>query len=311
MGLTLIAILIAALLLPGLLAVRAFYHGAETGEVEVPVPALSTAEGIALVGGFSVAVHLAYVLALQLILLLPPLIPLPLANPYALFTAQPEVGSLAAAYSLFAGLSGLGVLAYGIGFASGLLMALGDKSLFYGPLTEVFQKGEGDDRFIAAYVVSKIAHEKSLLGYQGAVVSLQYDENRYPAKVVLKDVVPFYLNLSADGPQREESKQPIHWLVLSADEWHNIAFKVFRVEGEAANVARTNWPRRNALLEPGIPLPFATAGLGLLAATIVPGGWDGGDGFLAGLGGGLAIIVAISMRRGFAAKSGRKASHGR
>jgi hypothetical protein len=81
MGLTLIAILTAALLLPGILAAWAFFRAAQTNEVISSVPALSTPEGIALVGGFSVAVHFVYVVLLKLITSLSPRIPLPLADP--------------------------------------------------------------------------------------------------------------------------------------------------------------------------------------------------------------------------------------
>jgi hypothetical protein len=57
MGLTLIAIFSAALLLPGIIAARGFYFAGQTREVEVPVPSLSTPDGIALVGFFSLLTH--------------------------------------------------------------------------------------------------------------------------------------------------------------------------------------------------------------------------------------------------------------
>ena len=46
MGLTLIAILTAALLLPGIMAAWAFFQAAQTNEVESSVPSLSTPEGL-------------------------------------------------------------------------------------------------------------------------------------------------------------------------------------------------------------------------------------------------------------------------
>lgn len=88
MGLTLVAILTAALLLPGLIAARAFYLAAQTREVEVPVPSLAGSDGIALVGFFSVIVHLNYIVGLKLVGRLPELIPAPVANPYLLFAAE-------------------------------------------------------------------------------------------------------------------------------------------------------------------------------------------------------------------------------
>lgn len=235
MGLTLIAILTAALLLPGIIAARFFYLAAETKEVEAPVPSLSSPEGIALVGGFSVLVHFVYILGLLANGLLPPCIPLPAPNPYGLFAPDPKVQTLDAAYQLFSGLLLLCMAAAIVGYLVGAaLMLRRDKSFFYGPLTEVLEKGAGDDAFITAYVISKIQKDERFVGYQGAIVSLFRDADRFPTKVVLKDVVPFYLCLDDDRPKRVEGNQIIDWLVLTADEWHNIAFRVYRVEGADA-----------------------------------------------------------------------------
>lgn len=229
MGLTLIAILTAALLLPGIIAARAFFLAGQTNEVEASVPPLSSPDGIALVGGFSVVVHLAYVLLLKAVACLPPLLPLPLADPYLLFSPDPHVRTIDAAYALFSGLVGLSVLALLVGYLAGwLLMRREDKSIFYGPLSDLLESGHGDDRFISAYVISKIGDEERLLGYQGTVVSLFRDSDRFPSKVVLKDVVPFYLHMEEGGPRREETDQLIDWLVITASDWHNIAFRVYR-----------------------------------------------------------------------------------
>jgi len=230
-GLTLIAILTAALLLPGIIAARAFYFAAQTKEVEVAIPSLSSPEGIALVGAFSVGVHFLYIVLLKLTAYLPQIVPLPLADPYILFAATPFAEPDAAAYALFSGLVGLSLVAFGVGFALGrVIMCREDKSLFYGPLSEIIERAHGDDRFITAYVITKIGDEKRLVGYQGTIVSLFRDADRYPTRVVLKDVVPFYLKIDDDGPKREETDQLIDWLVLSAGDWHNIAFRVFRFE---------------------------------------------------------------------------------
>ncbi|MGU3315938.1 hypothetical protein ACLBWH_10345 [Sphingomonas sp. M6A6_1c] len=55
MGLTLLAVLVTALLLPGIIAAKAFYQAAQTKEVEPAVPPLTSVDGIAQVGLFSVA----------------------------------------------------------------------------------------------------------------------------------------------------------------------------------------------------------------------------------------------------------------
>lgn len=229
-GLTLVAIFTAALLLPGIIAARAFYFAGQTREVEVPVPSLSTPDGISLVGGFSVLIHAVYVASLQFISELPALIPLPLANPYRALTASEETVPLDLAWSFLSGLFLLCALAVAVGLIAGVLaIKFLDKSLVYGPLADVIENARGDDKFITAYVVSKISEGDRLIGYQGTVDSLFRDEDRFPAKVVLKDVVPFYLTLGVDGPKRNEADQWIDWLVLRADDWHNIAFRVYQL----------------------------------------------------------------------------------
>ena len=123
MGLTLIAILTAALLLPGIIAARAFYQASKTSEVAPSIPALSSTAGIALVGLFSGYVHFISVAALFASAASPPLVPLPLANPYRLFTTEVAgLDSLDAAFSLFFGLAWLCATALLTGFAGGKLM---------------------------------------------------------------------------------------------------------------------------------------------------------------------------------------------
>ena len=228
MGLTLVAILTAALLLPGIIAARSFYLAGQTREVDVPVPPLSTPEGISLIGAFSVAVHLLYVVALMLVARLPPILPLPLANPYIGFAEPRGLAPLDLAFALLAGLLLLSALAFAIGLLAGRFVP---RPFFYGPLAD---GGEGDTKVILAFVLSKIEQEGRLVGYRGTVDSLMRDSDRFPAKVVLKDVVPFYLELGSDGPKRVESRQFIEWLVLRAEDWHNIAFRVYRYTSEPA-----------------------------------------------------------------------------
>lgn len=114
-----------------------------------------------------------------------------------------------------------------------------DASVFYGPLAKIIQSSSGDDKFITAYVLSKIEEGSRLVGYQGTVDSLFRDADRYPSKVVLKDVVPFYLELADSSPVRHESDQLIAWLVISAADWHNIAFRVFQLVDEGGPKAES------------------------------------------------------------------------
>lgn len=230
MGLTLIAIFSAALLLPGIIAARAFYFAGQTREVEVPVPSLSTPDGIALVGFFSLLTHALYIALLSAAMSYPYESGLPPANPYLAFNPPGALFALQVAGRFATGLILLSLLAGLTGLVAGrLAIKLLGTSTFYGPLGDVIESGKGDDKFITAYVLSKISHEGRIVGYQGTVDSMVRDENRYPSKVILRDVVPFYLSLADPAPTRTESDQIIDRLVLSADEWHNVAFKVFQV----------------------------------------------------------------------------------
>lgn len=230
MGLTLLAIFTAALLLPGIIAARAFFFAGQTREVEVPVPALSSANGISLVGIFSVTVHLIYVVILQLVTCIPAWTSLPLANPYRAFLVEPGISALELAWSFWSGLLWLCCLAAVAGFGAGRWALLNlDKSQIYGPLADVIESAKGDDKFIIAYVITKMIHDDRFVGYQGTVESLFRDEDRFPTKIVLKDVVPFYLKVGEDGPERTEADQWIDWLVLRAEDWHNIAFRVYQL----------------------------------------------------------------------------------
>jgi hypothetical protein len=230
MGLTLVAILTAALLLPGILATWSFYKSGETPEVEVAIPPLSAPQGIALVGAFSIGVHFLYIFALDAASSLPPIFPLPLADPYLLFVPPRGLTSSLAAWTLFSGLFFLSITSLVVGWLTGLIArSVVDPSVFYGPLADVIESAKGDDKFITAYVLSKIEEGTRLVGYQGTVDSLFRDKDGFPSKVVLRDVVPFYLKLSEDSPRRQESNQVIPWFVVSSADWHNIAFRVFQL----------------------------------------------------------------------------------
>ncbi len=249
MGLTLIAVLTAALLLPGIIAARSFYNAGQTSEVEPALPPLSSVDGIALIGLFSVVLHLLYAVGLKVALMIPTpdfLAWVPLADPYAPMGARHA--DLNAALSVLLGLAGLCVLALPIGNLTGqLMMRLDDKTIFYGSMAEILAKTGSDQDFVVAYVLTKIEHDGRLVGYEGTVVSLLRNADRFPAKVILKDASIFYLTMSDEGPIRRETKGTIDWIALAADEWSNIAFKVFKVEDDpvelpAASTASDHQP---------------------------------------------------------------------
>lgn len=232
MGLTLIAILTAALLLPGIIAARTFYLAGQTPEIEVPVPALSTPSGITLVGIFSIAVHCLYIAALALAMTrTSSLAALPPADPYRLLGSTTGVPAMSLAWSFLSGLLLLSVLAALVGFLAGrIIIVCGGQAFIHGPLAELIALGAGKHRYIAAFVVTKVSEGNRLIGYQGTVSSLIRDADRFPTKVVLKDVTPFYLVLGTARMTRRDGEQIIDWLTLTSADWHNIAFRVFEVE---------------------------------------------------------------------------------
>ena len=174
MGLTLIAILTGAMLLPGIVAAHFFYRAGKTGEVDPLVPALGSPTGIAQVGALSVIVHVAFVAGLWAVSQLPHWTALPLANPYRFFRDDSHgLVDLTDAFALMSGLSWLMLVAVVVGRGIGeLYMRLSNRSIFYGPMNQLVIAADGPNRFITAYVLTKIEHEGAILGYEGVVENL-------------------------------------------------------------------------------------------------------------------------------------------
>ncbi|WP_342657605.1 hypothetical protein NPJ82_12785 [Sphingomonas sp. NY01] len=231
-----VAILTAVMLLPGILAVRIFYRAGQTNEVEPTVPSLGSTQGIALVGMFSVIVHFLYAFLLRegpgwLRATGVQLIDLPAPNPYDILRMR-EAGQATPdhVFALFFGLACLCLLAMAVGWVSGLLVVRGgDPAIFHGPLGGLLTTRRDDDGFVTAYVLSKLEKDGRAVGYQGTVASLLRDDDRFPAKVLLRQVSVFYLEFADDRPVRREMAETIDWIALSAADWHNIAFRVFKV----------------------------------------------------------------------------------
>lgn len=251
-GPTFVALLTAALLLPGIVAVQFFYRAGRTHEVDPVLPPLNSAQGIGAVGIGSILVHLVYATALWINAGIKPLVHLPVANPYAFLSGEAGGLSQAAnAVALFAGLVFLCVLASAGGALAGWLiprkMAAG---IFYGPLANTIEAGRGDEATIIGYVLGRIDADGRQIGYQGIVRTLGRDADRFPTRVVLEDATIFYLTFRPSGPERREMPGPIPSIVLSASDWHNIAFRVFRLEESAATAPRPSH-------DPARPVPQA------------------------------------------------------
>lgn len=232
MGLTLLAILATALLLPGILAMRSYYRAGRVAEADPVFPPLSGVEGLALAGVFCIAVHAVYAILLAEFARLPALVPLPLADPYAVFALRSNADlTRSHVIGLLLGLIGLGVTGELAGrIAAWLGKRYGDPGVFHGPLADILTLNVGPNDFINAYVLTKTDVEGGILGYQGTVVSLIRDADRFPVKVVMRNVAIFYLELTGERPRRREVGESIDWIALSSEEWRNIAFRVILVE---------------------------------------------------------------------------------
>jgi hypothetical protein len=242
MGLTLIAILTAALLLPGLVATRAFFWAAQTKEFDAPLPTLASSEGISLVGIMSVIVHFLYSALLRIVIKLPHWTSLPLADPYILLAEPTTAIGSTTVLALFSGLVCVCILAFAVGWIIGSLLLLReDKSFFYGPLSEVIEKSRGDQNFITAYVLSNVDAGDRSIGYEGTLLTLVRDTDRFPAKIVLKDASIFYLEFTESGPERKETGTFIDYIAITVENWHNIAFRVFRLDDDVA-VSKSDIP---------------------------------------------------------------------
>lgn len=230
MGLTLVAVLTAALLLPGIIATRFLFQAGRTKEAEPAIPSMSSPEGIGIIGGFSVAIHFLYATILFFVSALPAMIPLPLADPYAVLFGTTSSGSSDMAFALFMGLIWLCVLAAAAGYAFGkAILVWGAGEFFHGPLQEIITQGVGDDAFTVAYVLTKMEHDGKVIGYRGTVGRLLYDADRFPSKLLLRDAVVFTLDLTAEAPERRETTSNIEWIAVTAADWHNVAFRTLRV----------------------------------------------------------------------------------
>lgn len=232
MGLTLVAILTAALLLPGFIATIIFYHSGRTTEADPVMPSLGSSSGVAVIGAFTIAVHLVYSGLLWTVSLIPPCLPLPMADPYRAFDpAAAGIHNPGEVFSFFLGLGYLGLTACAVGAMFGaFIKASIHAPLFHGPLKGVLDKADGPNAFITAYVLTKIEHEGTLLGYEGPVASITRDEDRLPTRVILREARPFTMKIDGPRTTREEQGSPIDWLILSATDWHNISLRVYVIE---------------------------------------------------------------------------------
>lgn len=230
MAITLLALLGAALLLPGIIAARTFYFAAHTKEFDEVMPSMSTTDGLSLIGLFALVVHYTYIAMLRVVAALPSWTDLPVADPYRYLSSNSGgLQTLDDTLSLFSGLLFLSLLAIVVGYLSGLVMLRStDRSMFYGPLNTLVASGRGDRNFITAFVLSKVTEQERPIAYEGTVVSLLRDADRFPSKLVLRDVAVFQPSFGDEkrDPDRDlQNRIPL--MTFDSSEWHNLALTVY------------------------------------------------------------------------------------
>jgi len=231
LGITIAAVLTAALLLPGILGLSIFYSSVGTSEVKVTPPPLGTVTSIAIAGLVSLISHMAWSALLVLNGVLPHYIRLPAFDPYRLlFTAT---GQQVGGAEMFAGMAGL-VCACAAGGIFGRIAAAGTWEwrgrFLFGWLYPIIEKASPAENYINAYVVTKIENGSDTLGYEGTVENLVLDEQRQIVGVTLINVATFYLRMNKDGIRRINAKSNLPHLVLRASDYHNVALVVIRDE---------------------------------------------------------------------------------
>lgn len=185
-----------------------------------------------MIGGFSVLVHVIYSFGQKIVADFPPYFDWPPADPYILLgtTGAPGI-TPSVVLSVFSGLLLLVITSMVVGIVVGrIVLSASDGTIFHGPLKDILEKADGPDAWITAYVLTKIEHEGVVLGYEGNVVTIARDSERLPVKVVLKDARPFRISSTMAEERRKEEDMVMDYLVLSAEDWHNIAFRVYRIE---------------------------------------------------------------------------------
>lgn len=241
MGITIAAVLTAALLLPGILGLSIFYSSVGTSEVKVTPPPLGAVTSIAIAGLISLIAHMMWSALLALNGVLPHCIPLPAFDPYSLLFAA--AGQQAGGLEMFAGMAGL-ICACVVGGIVGRIAAAGTWEwrgrFLFGWLYPIIEKASPAENYINAYVVTKIENGSDTLGYEGTVENLVLDEQRQIVGVTLVNVATFYLRMNKDGVRRINAKSNLPHLVLRASDYHNVALVVIRDEGAPDEVLEPN-----------------------------------------------------------------------
>lgn len=231
MGITIAAVLTAALLLPGIVGLSIFYTSVGTTEVKVTPPPLGTVTSLAIVGIIAVLAHMIWGSALAINAGLDPCIGVPPFDPYHLLFST--TGARISTAQIAAGMAGL-VCSCLVGGLIGRIGAVGNWKwrgrFLFGWLYPIMEKAAPAQNYINAYVVTKVEKNGDILGYEGTVENLVLDEQRQIIGVTLNNVATFYLRLNKAGVKRINANSTLPHLVLRGEDYHNVALVVIRDE---------------------------------------------------------------------------------
>lgn len=235
MGITIAAVLTAALLLPGIIGFSLFYSSVSTAEVKVTPPPLGTVTSLAVIGALSIIAHALWSGLLALNPLVPAVLPWPAWDPYRLIFLPS--GSTATPADVWAAMAGL-LATCGIGGLAGWLAARGNirwrGEFLFGWLYPIIEKAAPTENYINAYVVTKIEHGTDMLGYEGTVENLVLNEQRQIVGLTLINVSSFYLRMTSERVRRVNAHSNLRHLVLRDTDYHNVALVVIRDETRLA-----------------------------------------------------------------------------
>jgi hypothetical protein len=104
--------------------------------------------------------------------------------------------------------------------------------LAYGWLDELLDQPLASNRYVTAFVLSKLEHEGCSLGYEGLVQDITTDSDRQIVSVVISDCARFIVRLSETEVARTTIVSPrgIPLMYFGRDDIANIAFSIFEIQ---------------------------------------------------------------------------------
>jgi hypothetical protein len=109
------------------------------------------------------------------------------------------------------------------------------RAVLYGWLNNLIVVGS-DNEILLAHVLSDVQSDGSVVGYEGAVVSLVFSSQRQITSILLSDCITFYLLVTKHGVERIETAPdvPMQQVYLQSDRIKNIAFERLSIDVTAA-----------------------------------------------------------------------------